>query len=242
MDMARYAGRPEMDWQFHVLNSDQVNAFAVPGGYIYITRGLLFRLRNEAQLASVLGHESGHIAHRDTVQQIQRAQGFNIAAGLVGLFGGQQAQDIASFVSTFAQLSYSRDQEKNADMAGLKYMSQAGYNPQGMVQVMQILEQAQGANGGPPEFLSTHPDPGNRVQYLTDTINSQYHAAAASGVFDASQFRQNVLARQRQSLGLLDADQLEIPNTHVRAAEAAPSAAAPPTSATPPPSSASRGG
>jgi predicted Zn-dependent protease len=206
MEMARYAGRPNMDWQFRVLNSDQVNAFAVPGGYIYLTRGLLFRMRNEAQLAGVLAHEAGHIAHRDSVQQIQQAQGLNLLAGLAGLFGGERAGDITQFVSAFLQLKYSRDQEQRADMAGLSYMTRAGYNPHGLVQLMQILQQAQGARGGPPEFFSTHPDPGNRIEYLNDTIRSKYPAAAASGVFDGTAFRQQVLSRQPDSISRVDLD------------------------------------
>lgn len=191
LDMARYAGRPRMVWQFRVLNSDQINAFAVPGGYIYITRGLLFHLNNEAQLAGVLGHESGHIAHRDSVHQIQQAQLLQGGVLLAGIFGGDTAGDIAGVVASLGLLKYTRDQEKSADLAGLQYMTQAGYNPRGMVQLMRILQQA-GGDGG-PQFLSTHPDPGNRIEYLTETINEKYRMAAQNGQFDGPDFRRHVL-------------------------------------------------
>src|SRR4030095_5667387 len=88
LSVARYAGRPQLDWRFAVVNSSQVNAFAVPGGYIYITQGLLFRMSNEAQLAGVLGHESGHIARRHTVKQIGRQKTTQGLSSVVGVVGG----------------------------------------------------------------------------------------------------------------------------------------------------------
>jgi beta-barrel assembly-enhancing protease len=198
--MARYAGRPELDWQFHVVNATQINAFAVPGGYIYITQGLLFRLSNEAQLAGVLGHECGHIAHRHSVRQIQRAQtarGLSAVAGVVGgLFGYGIAGDVTSLVASISLMKYGRDQEKDADMAALRYASEAGYSPRGLVQAMEILKKAGGSKGG-PQFLSTHPDPGNRVEYLTETIEQKYRGPAETGEFGEENFRRNVLERRR---------------------------------------------
>lgn len=195
MDMARHAGRPNLDWQFAVLKSDQINAFAVPGGYIYITQGLLSRMSNEAQLAGVLGHEAGHIEHRHSVKQIERAQGAQVAAtgaGILGsIFGYQGIGDIANVVASISLMKYGRDQEKQADMSGLVYMTQAGYNPKGMVQTMEVLQQAM-AGQEPPEFLSTHPNPGNRIEYLTETINAQYVEAAKSGRFGEENFRKFV--------------------------------------------------
>lgn len=195
MEMAHYAGRPDLNWQFAVLKSDEINAFAVPGGYVYITQGLLNRLNNEAQLAGVLGHEAGHIAHRHSVKQIQRAQGAQVAAagaGILGaIFGVEGVGDIASVVANLSLMKYGRDQEKQADLSGLKYMSEAGYNPKGMVQTMQILEEASSGNE-PPEFLSTHPNPENRIEYLQETIDEKYPRAAENGQFDAEQFRKIV--------------------------------------------------
>ncbi len=201
--MAQYAGRPDMDWQFRVVSDDQINAFAVPGGYIYITQGLLFRLNNEAQLAGILGHEAGHIAGRHSAKQIQTQQQAAVGAGLAGLLGGlagyQGVGDIAGTVAQLGVMSYGRDQEREADMLGLKYMSLAGYNPKGLVQAMEILRDASAGNE-PPEFLSTHPNPGNRIEYLTDTINDEYRQAARTGRLDEQEFRNIVLSRRPTAL------------------------------------------
>src|SRR5215204_4081599 len=165
LSVARYAGRSNLPWQFAVLNSKQVNAFAVPGGYIYITQGLLFRLENEAMLAGVLGHEAAHIAHRHSVQQMQRAQtaqGLSTVVGVVGsVFGYGWAGDVTGAVASISLMKYGRDQEKQSDLSGLRYMTQAAYDPRGMVQTMSVLQQATGGKGG-VEFLSSHPNPGNR--------------------------------------------------------------------------------
>jgi predicted Zn-dependent protease len=197
MSVARYAGRPTLDWQFLVVNSDQINAFAVPGGYIYITQGLLFRLQNESQLAGVLAHESTHIAHRHSVKQIESAragQGLTIVADVVGAVVGMPIGSATSLVTNLSLMKYGRDQEKDADITGMQFMTQAGYNPQGMVQTMEILEKASGGKGS-PEFLSTHPNPGNRVEYLTEEVK-KYPDAAAHGNVGVESFQQNVLSRR----------------------------------------------
>jgi predicted Zn-dependent protease len=200
MTVAKPAGRPNLDWQFAVLNGKEVNAFAVPGGYIYVTQGLLFRLENEAMLAGVLGHESAHIAHRHSVQQIgrgQTTQGLSTAVGIVGgLFGFGWAGDVTSVVGSLSLMSYGRGQEKEADISGLKYMVDVGYDPNGMVQTMTVLQQASGKGGGAPEFLSTHPNPGNRLEYLKAEINKKYAAAAGGGKVGRDEFTRNVLARR----------------------------------------------
>jgi predicted Zn-dependent protease len=196
--VCRYAGRPTLEWQFVVVNSDQINAFAVPGGYIYLTRGLLFRLSNEAQLAGVLAHESGHIAKRHSAKQLGRQRTTQVGSSVVGIVGGLfgygWAGNVTSAVAGLSNLSYSRDQEKEADMEGLSYMSQAGYNPQGLIQLMQVLKSSGGKGG--PQFLSTHPDPGNRIGYLTDTIRDKYAGPAQSGEFGEANFQQHVLSRR----------------------------------------------
>ena len=199
MNMARYTGRPHLPWQFAVLNSKQVNAFAVPGGYIYITQGLLFRMENEAMLAGVLGHEAAHIAHRHSVQQMQRAQtaqGLSTAVGVVGsIFGYGWAGDVTGAVASISLMKYGRDQEKQSDLSGLKYMTQAAYDPRGMVQTMTVLQQASCGKGG-VEFLSSHPNPANRLSYLKETIQKKYAAAAQGGKTGEAEFRQNVLSRR----------------------------------------------
>lgn len=206
-NMARYAGRPNLQWQFAVVNSDSINAFAVPGGYVYITRGLLFQLRNEAQLAGILGHESAHIAHRHSVRQIEKArfaQGSTAVVGVVGsVFGVGGVGSAANIVASLALMNYSRDQEKEADMSGMKYMTSYGYNPLGMVQAMTILQQASRKGGKAPEFLSTHPNPGNRIEYLTREIETKYPAHAHSGIFGGANFQQHVLSRGKIAIGVI---------------------------------------
>jgi predicted Zn-dependent protease len=213
MSLAQYAGRPTLDWQFAVVNSSQVNAFAVPGGYIYITQGLLFRLSNEAQLAGVLAHEATHISHRHSVKQMESAkamQGVSFAAGVVGgLFGVGGVGSATSLVASLSLMKYGRDQEKDADLTGLLFMTQAGYNPQGMVQMMQTLQASSGGKG-PPQFLSSHPDPGNRVEYLKKTIEQNHADAAARGEFGEERFRQNVLSTRPVAIRLIDLRQPEI--------------------------------
>ncbi len=208
MNLARQAGRPSLPWQFAVLNAKQVNAFAVPGGYIYITQGLLYRLENEAMLAGVLGHEAAHIAHRHSVQQIQRAQtaqGLSTAVGVVGgLFGYGWAGDVTGVVASLSLMKYGRDQEKQADLGGLKYMVATGYDPNGMTETMAVLQGATGGKkGGPPEFLSSHPNPGNRLEYLKQTIDKRYRGAAQGGKIGAEEFRRNVLSRRSMALAPL---------------------------------------
>jgi predicted Zn-dependent protease len=156
-------------------------------------------MTNEAQLAGVLGHESGHVAKRHTVKQIgrtQTTQGISSVAGIVGgLFGFGWAGTATSAVGALSNMSYSREQEHEADTEGLKYMTQAGYNPQGIVQLMQILKSSGGGKGA-PEFLSTHPNPGNRIEYLTEEIQKKYFDASQSGELGEANFQRYVGSRR----------------------------------------------
>lgn len=203
MSMVPLAGRPEMKWQFHVLRSNDVNAFAVPGGYIYITAGLLFRMQNEAQLAGVLGHEIGHIAARHSAQSIERAQTVGLLTAGVSILAEQAgmaaAGDLGSAAAQLYLLRYSREHEREADMLGLSYMTRVGYNPRGIVQLMEILQAAAGGRRAGPlgEWTMTHPDPGNRIDYLNEAIAERYRSAEQTGRWGVPEFRQNVLDRRR---------------------------------------------
>ncbi|MFN4243771.1 MAG: M48 family metallopeptidase [Tepidisphaerales bacterium] len=210
MSMVPLAGRPEMQWQFHVLRSNDVNAFAVPGGYIYITAGLLFRMQNEAQLAGVLGHEIGHIAARHSAQRIERSQTVGLLTAGVSILAEQAgmaaAGELGSAVGQLYLLRYSREHEREADMLGLKYMTRAGYNPRGIVQLMEILQAASGSERAGPlgEWTMTHPDPGNRIDYLNAAIAEKYREAENTGRWGVPEFRNNVLDRRRVELPPLD--------------------------------------
>ena len=160
---------------FRVLDSPVVNAFALPGGYVYVTRGLLAYLNNEAQLSVILGHEIGHVLARHGSQQAQRAQlgqfgilGATILGGIIG--GGDVANGIAQYGSQGAQLlllSYSRDAERQADQAGVAYAGFAGYDAAQAAPFFRSLKRLSAESGQEiPNFLSTHPDPGEREQTI----------------------------------------------------------------------------
>ena len=166
-------------FQFTLLrDSETVNAFALPGGPIFITRGLYRRLENEAQLAGVLGHETGHVVGRHAAEHIAKSQ---LAQGVMGAVAvgasdrdhGQAAYMIAAFATQMAQLRYGRNDELEADKLGVDYMSKAGFDPRAMVRVMEILESSS-KGGRQPEFMSTHPNPGNRQQQIKAEIERLY--------------------------------------------------------------------
>lgn len=160
-------------FQFHVLaDKHTVNAFALPGGQIFITLGLLDKLQTEAQLAGVLSHEIGHVVERHTAQQMaknQLGQMLVVAVGSAASDPRQPSQNspavIASLVNQVIQLRYSRHDESEADNWGLKLMEEAGFDPRAMVQVMEVLKAA-GGKGGNLEIFQTHPNPDLRIAQI----------------------------------------------------------------------------
>ena len=180
-----YAEVPELDWDYTLLDSAVLNAFALPGGKVYISRGLADKLENEAQLAGVLGHEVGHVMARHGNQRISKQIGMNLAlAGLaigVGLSDedsdfrkyGQYAVPALTVGGNVVMLSYGRDEELEADRLGISYMVANGYDPVGQRQVMEIL--GRGAKGQrPPEWLSTHPASETRVRRIDEMLKGKY--------------------------------------------------------------------
>jgi beta-barrel assembly-enhancing protease len=168
------------NFHFHLLRDPKtINAFALPGGQVFITAGLLDRLDNEAQLAGVLGHEIGHVIARHSAQQMAKGQLGQILTVAVGVGasddrgGGRNAQLVAAMVNQMSQLRFSRGDESQADHYGLKYMAQAGYDPSAMLDVMNILKEAS-KGSRTPEFLATHPDPGNRHEQILAEIKEAY--------------------------------------------------------------------
>jgi predicted Zn-dependent protease len=166
-------------FEFHLLNDSQtINAFALPGGQVFITTALLSRFNSEAQLAGVLGHEIGHVVGRHGAEHLAKQQ---LGAALVNSVGiaasdspesGRQAAVLAQAVNQLLNLKYGREDELESDRLGFQFMTEAEYNPEGIVEVMQILQSARGSQ--PPEFLSTHPDPGNRVERLQALVEQAY--------------------------------------------------------------------
>jgi len=172
--IARLSDRPGIPYQFTVIEDKTPNAFAVPGGYIYVHTGLLRILDNQAQLAGVLGHEISHIVARHSVKQLQEGLGLQILSTLV--FGGSsQATQTAVNVGLALLLrGYSRDAEAEADSYGTLYMARAGFNPEGMAQVMDKLATLSGSGDGFWENLaSDHPPAAKRAAAVRAEIKAK---------------------------------------------------------------------
>jgi predicted Zn-dependent protease len=166
--MVQVSHRKNIKYEFKVINAEFINAFALPGGYVYFTRGIMAHFNNEAEFAGVLGHEIGHITARHSVAQ-QRNQLF----GQLGLIAGLIiAPDLAPFAETASQglqllfLKFGRDAEKQSDELGVEYSSRLGYDAREMAGFFNTLSRKEG-EARMPEFLSTHPDPGNRNKAVT---------------------------------------------------------------------------
>ena len=165
--LAARTERPKLAWEYHVIDDAAVNAFAMPGGYIFVTRGLLTHMTNEAQLASVLGHESGHVAARHSVEQISRQQLASLGLGIGSALSSTIAKygQVASVGLGVLFLKYSRDDETQADQLGFRYALADGYDTREMISMFTMLQRESALTGGGrlPEWQSTHPDPGNRI-------------------------------------------------------------------------------
>ncbi len=168
-------------WQFefHVLNAPQVvNAFALPGGQVFITTGLLNRLAREDMIAGVLGHEIVHVLARHGAQQIAKSELTNGLLGAVAVASGDANQaQFAQVVGQLINLRYGRQAETQSDTLGACIMIEAGYDPQAMIDVMKVLQSVSGGQRQ-PEFMSSHPDPGNRIENLQDVIQNQSSVCA----------------------------------------------------------------
>jgi predicted Zn-dependent protease len=159
--LAAVADRP-MPYEYTLVASEVPNAFALPGGKIFITAGLLRRMTNERQLAAVLGHETAHVAAKHSVQGMQKQMGAQVlvelAARVVSPDKAEAAKAAASVVANMASLKYSRNDEYEADRVGLTYATRAGYNPWGMVELMEVLQSLNESEPGTlGEMFQTHP-------------------------------------------------------------------------------------
>jgi len=179
--MARTSHRPQLAYHFTVVDSPEINAFALPGGYVYITRGLLAYLNSEAELAAVLGHEIGHVTARHSVQQYSAATAANVGATILGVLvpqlGGQAGQTVVGLLGNSLLSGYSRDHELEADRLGAEYLARSGYNPQAMIKVIGVLknqelfdaEIAKQEGREPRRYhgvFATHPDNDTRLQQV----------------------------------------------------------------------------
>lgn len=173
-NIARVSHKPHLEYSFVALNDKSVNAFALPGGYVFITKGMLEKLDSEAQLAAILSHEITHIVARDVSNAMSNQIGLQLLLSAVtSEKTPQSVSTIANLTQQIVGLRFSRKDEREADLGGLSYMVKAGYNPYGMVETMQMLQNLNQTR--PIEFLSSHPSPENRIEYLTQRIQKKYY-------------------------------------------------------------------
>jgi predicted Zn-dependent protease len=183
------AGTSPYRFDFHLLaDSKTLNAFALPGGQIFITAGLLQKLQTEGQLAGILGHEIGHVIARHSAQQLAKAkltQGLSSAAGVATYDpdrpGTATGAIAAAAIAKLMTLRYGREDELESDNWAVVFTAQAGYDPRAMIEVMKILgAQRQGAGG--PEFFQTHPNPENRIARIQQAIEEEFPNGVPAGL------------------------------------------------------------
>jgi len=163
--LARVSHRPNLPYRFEIVDASAVNAFAVPGGYVYFTRGILANFNSEGELAGVMGHEIGHITARHSAQQYSRAQLAQFGVLVGGLFLGDLVSGVAQLGVGMLFLSFSRDNERQADELGVEYASKAGYDAKELAGFFETLERMNPGSdrSGLPGWFSTHPSPEDRV-------------------------------------------------------------------------------
>ena len=175
------AAKTPYKYDFHLLNDDQtVNAFALPGGQIFITEALLKRFKTEGQLAGVLAHEIAHVVARHSAEQMAKqklTQGLTGAAAIAAYDpdnpASRNSAQVAAMIGNLVGMKFGRNDELESDKYGVRFMSQAGYDPRAMLQVMQILAASSGEKKQ-SEFLSTHPNPENRLAKIQQAIKQQF--------------------------------------------------------------------
>ncbi len=182
-EMARESHQPDLDYQFKIVDSPVVNAFAVPGGYVYFTRGIMAHFNNEAEFAGVLGHEIGHITARHSAKQQSRA----VMAELGLIVGSVISETFAQFADIgrtglgILFLKYGRDAERESDKLGVEYSTKIGYDAHQMANFFNTIGRIQNQSGETvPDFLSTHPNPGDRykrVGELADNWKNELNAS-----------------------------------------------------------------
>ncbi|MEO5928616.1 MAG: M48 family metallopeptidase [Candidatus Kapaibacterium sp.] len=182
------AGKTPYKFDFHVLADDQtINAFALPGGQVFITEGLLKRLHTEGELAGVLGHEIGHVVARHGAEHMAKAQ---LTQGLTGAAvmatydpnnpSTQRTAAVAALIGQMVDMKFGRADELEADKLGVRFMADAGYDPRAMIGVMKTLQASGGSKQ--PEFFSTHPNPDHRIEEIQSAINQRYPQGVPEGL------------------------------------------------------------
>jgi predicted Zn-dependent protease len=198
MRLAKASERPHLPWRFAVVDQPAINAFALPGGFIYLTRGILPFLDNEAQLAGVLGHEVGHVTARHSAQQYTKATSAGIGVTLLSIFvpEARPLQGLTETALGLLFLKHGRDDELQADRLGVEYTAKTGWNPAGvagMLQTLARLDEAGGTRKGVPNWLMTHPAPADRVQQVQAYVKeAAMPVGTAGGAVDEADFLRRI--------------------------------------------------
>jgi predicted Zn-dependent protease len=183
------ARETDYSFDFHLLADDEtINAFALPGGQVFMTAGLAKRLSSEGQIAGVLSHEIGHVVGRHAAEHLAKAQ---LTEGLTGAAviasydpndpGSRSTAAVAAAIGQLINMKFGRDDELESDHLGVRFASEAGYDPRAMIQVMAVLEEAsQGQR--PPEFFSTHPNPDRRIERIQEAIAERFPQGVPDGL------------------------------------------------------------
>jgi predicted Zn-dependent protease len=190
--LAAVSERPDLPWSFQIVDDPVINAFALPGGPTYLARGIMGYFSSEAEMASVLGHEIGHITARHAVEQMSRQQLFQIGyvAGMVAVPEIRPFGDVLAGGLGILSLKYGRDDESQSDVLGHRYMTRVGYDPAAAVAMFRILERQREASGTSlPEWQSSHPDPGNR---LADAEQRAAEGGATGGIVRREEYLRRI--------------------------------------------------
>jgi predicted Zn-dependent protease len=185
-----HAGGPKYPYSFSVVDYREISAFALPGGPVWVHRGIMHAATSESQLVGVIAHEIAHISQRHAADQLTKATMANLGLGLLGAVlgndgGASAARVAAGFLANGLFLKFSRDDEREADRVGLKMMQRAGWDPRGMVELFEVLRQEQRRDPGRVEmFFSTHPSPADRINRLQTEV-----ARIRGGTRDSQQFQ-----------------------------------------------------
>ncbi|HEV2666790.1 MAG TPA: M48 family metallopeptidase [Blastocatellia bacterium] len=196
--LARASGRPNIPWRFYVVDDKSINAFATLGGRVYVHTGLLAATESEAQLASVLGHEIGHIVGRHGLENVKKSQKYGTLAGLAtiagAILGGQAGANIGGLAGNMIAggylMKHSRDAEREADYLGLYDLKGAGYNTGGMVEMFEILQEV--GKSSPNAFgsiLASHPAPSERAANTRREINQYLRGSDRRGMSNTEDFQ-----------------------------------------------------
>lgn len=174
--VASQSERPDLPWHFGVIESEDLNAFAAPGGYVVITKGLYRKMQNEAQLAGVLGHEIGHVVKKHHLKVMQKQQLLNMGAGLLGQKYGKDNQTVEKVIGSGAEVlarGLDKDAEYEADRVGLVLATRAGYEPYGLPEVLQAISEADKSDKSVALLFKTHPHPDDRLTRLAESTGSK---------------------------------------------------------------------